>query len=99
MAMTATQINTYVKNEVAKQLNITEIGTQIDDFVWAIPVTVENEDGETVTRYAKVTIAAALAKATKTNPAFDLGVAVRAYDIKKNERAEKAAEKAAKAKK
>ena len=95
--MTATEMNTFVKAEAVKSLNL-ENAIQIDDFTWAIPVTVNGEFGEE-TRYAKVAITAALAKATKTNPAFDIDVAVAAYKDKKADRAAKAAEKAAKAKK
>lgn len=95
--MTTSEMNAYVKtNAVERVLNL-ETATQIDDFTWAIPVEVETENG-TETRYAKVSVTAALAKATKTNPAFDINVAVREYDIKKDERAAKAAEKAAKKK-
>lgn len=95
--MTATEINTYVKVTARDALNISG-ATQIDDFTWAIPVEVDGEYGKE-TRYAKVSITAALAKATKTNPAFDLDTAVEAYEQKKADRAAKAAEKAAKAKK
>lgn len=88
--MTATELNAFVKATAAEFLN-KETATQIDDYTWAIPV--ETEDG---VRYAKVTITAALAKATKVNPAFDLDAAVAAYEDKKREREIKADEAAAK---
>lgn len=100
--MKATEINAFVKNNAAETIGIANIGTQIDDFTWAIPVVVETETG-TETRYAKVAITAALAKATKVNPAFDLDAAVQAFEDKVREREikadEAAAKKAAKAKK
>lgn len=89
--MTATEMNTFVKNNaVEKALNL-ETATQIDDFTWAVPV--ETEDG---VRYAKIAVTAALAKATKVNPAFDLETAVQAFEDKKREREIKAQEAAAK---
>lgn len=88
--MTANELNAYVKATAADFLN-KDTATQIDDFTWAIPI--ETEDG---VRYAKVTITAALAKATKVNPAFDLETAVQAYEDKKREREIKAEEAAAK---
>ena len=90
--MTSTQINEFVKQTVAERIDIADIGTQIDKFTWAVPVEVEGE-----TRYAKVTVTAALAKATKTNPAFDLETAVQAFADAEAERKAKEAEKAAKA--
>ena len=94
--MTAAQINEFVKQTAAQTIKIADIGTQIDRFTWAIPVEVEGE-----TRYAKVSITAALAKATKTNPAFDLDTAVQAFADAEREREIKAdeakAKKAAKA--
>ena len=92
MAMNATQTNDFVKSTAAKTINIAEFGTQIDRFTWAIPVEVEGE-----TRYAKVSIVAAQAKATKTNPAFDLDTAVAAFEDAEREREIKAEEKKAKA--
>ena len=89
--MTVTEINTLVKNETAKALNIRELGTQIDTYTWAIPI--ETPEG---IRYAKVSIVAAQATANKRNPAFDLGAAEAAFAEKKAERAEKAAAKAKK---
>lgn len=88
--MTATELNAFVKATAAEFLN-KETATQIDDYTWAIPV--ETEDG---VRYAKVTITAALAKATKVNPAFDLDTAAQAYKDKVREREIKADEAAAK---
>ena len=89
--MTASEMNNCVKaTAVEKALNL-DTATQIDDFTWAVPV--ETEDG---TRYAKITVTAALAKATKVNPAFDLETAVQAFEDKKREREIKAAEAAAK---
>lgn len=89
--MNATEMNAYVKTNAAERVLNLDNATQIDDFTWAVPV--ETEDG---TRYAKISIAAALAKATKTNPAFDLETAVQAFEDKKREREIKAAEAAAK---
>ena len=89
--MNATEMNTYVKTNAAERVLNLDNATQIDDFTWAVPV--ETEDG---TRYAKISITAALAKATKTNPAFDLETAVQAFEDKKREREIKAAEAAAK---
>ena len=88
--MTATQINAFVKASAAEFIN-KETATQIDDYTWAIPI--DTEDG---VRYAKVSITAALAKATKTNAAFDLETAVQAYEDKIREREIKAQEAAAK---
>lgn len=95
--MTATELNTFVKAEAVKAVLNVEGATRIDDFVWAVPVEVDGENGKEI-RYAKVAVTAALAKATKTNPAFNIDVAVQAYEEKKAERAAKAAEKVAKAK-
>ena len=92
--MTSAELNTFVKNAASETLNF-ENATQIDDFTWAIPVEVETEAG-VETRYAKVSITAALAKATKANPAFDLETAVQAFENKKREREIKASEAAAK---
>lgn len=89
--MNATEMNAYVKTNAAERALNLDNATQIDDFTWAVPV--ETEDG---TRYAKISITAALAKATKTNPAFDLETAVQAFEDKKREREIKAAEAAAK---
>lgn len=89
--MNATEMNAYVKTSAAERVLNLDNATQIDDFTWAVPV--ETEDG---TRYAKISITAALAKATKTNPAFDLETAVQAFEDKKREREIKAAEAAAK---
>lgn len=89
--MNATEMNAYVKTNAAERVLNLDNATQIDDFTWAVPV--ETEDG---TRYAKISITAALAKATKTNPAFDLETAVQAFEDKKREREIKAAEAAAK---
>lgn len=89
--MTSTQINDFVKANVANAIKISELGTQIDRYTWAVPVEVEGE-----LRYAKVSITAALAKATKTNPAFDLDTAVEAFEQAEAERAAKAAEAEAK---
>ena len=88
--MTATELNAFVKATAAEFLN-KETATQIDDYTWAIPVEIDGE-----VRYAKVAITAALAKATKVNPAFDLETAVQAYEDKKREREIKADEAAAK---
>ena len=96
--MTATEMNTYVKAEAVKAALNLEGATRIDDFTWAVPVEVDGENGKEI-RYAKIAVTAALAKATKTNPAFNLDVAVAAYEDKKAERAAKAAEKAVKIKK
>jgi hypothetical protein len=90
--MTATQTNEFVKATAAETIKISDFGTQIDRYTWAIPVEVDGE-----TRYAKVSITAALAKATKTNPAFDLDTAVEAFNAAEAERKAKEAEKAAKA--
>lgn len=89
--MTAAQINEFVKATAAETIGIAANGTQIDRFTWAIPVEVEGE-----TRYAKVTITAALAKATKANAAFDLDTAVQAFEDAEREREIKADEAAAK---
>lgn len=88
--MTANEINNLVKATAAEFLN-KDKATQIDDFTWAIPIEIEGE-----VRYAKVAITAALAKATKVNPAFDLETAVQAFEDKKREREIKAQEAAAK---
>lgn len=88
--MTATEMNAFVKATAAEFLN-KETATQIDDYTWAIPVEIDGE-----VRYAKVAITAALAKATKVNPAFDLDAAVQAFEDKKREREIKADEAAAK---
>ena len=99
--MTATEFNTLVKVEAVKAALNLDTATKIDDFTWAVPVEVETENGKE-TRYAKIAVTAALAKATKVNPAFDLDTAVAAYEDKLAERKLKAEEaaikKAAKAK-
>lgn len=89
--MTASEMNTFVKNTAVEQALNLDTATQIDDFTWAVPV--ETEDG---VRYAKITVTAALAKATKVNPAFDLDTAVQAFEDKLREREIKAQEAAAK---
>lgn len=89
--MTTTERNEYVKSTVAEMLEIGSIGTQIDRYTWAIPVEV---DGTTI--YAKVNITAALSKATKANPAFNLENAVAAFEADEAERKAKAEEKAKK---
>ena len=89
--MTSTQTNEFVKQTAADAIKITDFGTQIDRFTWAVPVEIEGE-----TRYAKVSITAALAKATKVNPAFDLDAAVEAFNAAEAERLAKAEEAAAK---
>jgi hypothetical protein len=93
--MTATEMNTYVKAEAVKTALNLEGATRIDDFTWAVPVEIDGENGKEI-RYAKIAVTAALAKATKANPAFDLDTAVAAYEEKKAERAAKKAEAEAK---
>ena len=85
--MKANEINAYVKTNAAERVLNLDTATQIDDFTWAVPVEVEGE-----IRYAKITVTAALAKATKTNPAFNLEAAVQAFEDKKREREIKAEE-------
>lgn len=93
--MTATELNTYVKAEAVKMALNLEGATRIDDFTWAVPIEVDGDNGKEI-RYAKIAVTAALAKATKTNPAFNLDVAVAAYKDKVEERKAKAAAKKAK---
>lgn len=90
--MTATEMNNCVKATAVERVLNLDTATQIDDFTWAVPI--ETEDG---VRYAKIAVTAALAKATKVNPAFDLESAVQAFEDKKREREAKAKEKAEKA--
>ena len=89
-------LNTNEANAAVKELAVGTLvlydATQIDDYTYAIPVEVKGE-----LRYAKVTVTAALAKATKTHAAFDLNTAVEAYQLKVAERNAKA-EASAKAK-
>ena len=89
-------LNTNEANAMVKELAVGALilgnATQIDDYTYAIPVEIEGE-----LRYAKVTVTAALAKATKTHAAFDLDTAVKAYQLKVAERDAKA-EAAAKTK-
>lgn len=64
---------------------------KIDSYTYAFPVSVEGVD-----TYAKIAITAVQRKDTKTNPAFDLDVAVAKFEAKIAEREQKAAERAAK---
>lgn len=89
--MNSVEMNTAVKEQALTLVNLPEDAVQIEAFEYAIPVTVEGE-----TRYAKITVTAALAKATKTVAAFDPEVARAAYLVKLDERATREAEKAAK---
>jgi len=91
MAMNSREKDIMVKalavNAISNDLNAAN-ATQIGDYTYVIPVTVEGED-----RYAKIVISSCLAKDTKTHKAFDLNSAVLAYKNEKAERAEKAAVK------
>lgn len=64
---------------------------KIDDYTYAFPVTVDNED-----TYAKIAITAVQRKDTKSTKAFDIDTAVAKYEDKVTERDVKAAERAAK---
>lgn len=89
--MNSVEMNTAVKEQALTLVNLPTDAVQIDAFEYAIPVVVEGE-----TRYAKIAITAAIAKATKTVAAFDPDVAHAAYLEKLDERATREAEKAAK---
>lgn len=64
---------------------------QFDDTSWAIPVMVEGQ-----TYYAEISVSTKAWKATKTTEAFNPETAIAKWNAKKEERAQKAAEKAAK---
>ena len=89
--MKKAELDTFVRNSVIEALGIDERGTKIGTSTFAIPV--ETPEGDT---YAKVTVTAVQRKDTKTNPAFDLDVAVAKYEAELAEKAEKAAEREAK---
>lgn len=93
--MKKAELDTLVRETVIDALGIAERGTKIGTSTFAIPV--ETPEGDT---YAKVTVTAVQRKDTKTNPAFDLDVAVAKYEAELAEKAEKAAAReAAKAEK
>lgn len=86
--MNSVEMNEFVKATAAKKIGIADVGTQIDRFTWAIPIEVNG-----TTRYAKVTIVAAQAKATKTTAAFDLETAVKDFEEAEREREQKELDK------
>ena len=86
--MNSAEINDLVKRLAAKKIGIADVGTQIDRFTWAIPI--EVPDG---IRYAKVTIVAAQAKATKTTAAFDFEAAVKNFEESEREKEQKKLDK------
>ena len=89
--MKKAELDALVRNTVIESLGIDSQGTKIGTSTFAIPV--ETPEGDT---YAKVTVTAVQRKDTKTNPAFDLDVAVAKYEAELAEKAAKAAEREAK---
>lgn len=89
--MKKAELDALVRNTVIEGLGIDTQGTKIGTSTFAIPV--ETPEGDT---YAKVTVTAVQRKDTKTNPAFDLEVAVAKYEAELAEKAAKAAEREAK---
>ena len=89
--MKKAELDALVRNTVIETLGIDNAGTKIGTSTFAIPV--ETPEGDT---YAKVTVTAVQRKDTKTNPAFDLEVAVGKYEAELAEKAAKAAEREAK---
>lgn len=103
--MNTTEKNTLIKNTAKELCNLDRLmadGTafQIDTYTFAIPVEVEGKS-----RYAKVVISATSdkdvtvtkgARAGSCNEAFDLEVAVRAYEEKLAAAEERKAAKKAK---
>lgn len=84
------EMDTIVREGAIATLNLAEVGTKIGTSTYVVPV--ETPEG---VHYAKVAVTAAQRTATKTNPAFDLEVAVQKYAAQVAEKEEKAAARAA----
>lgn len=87
--MTKAQADNIVKTNALEMLNIPEGAIQIDNFAYAIPVTVNDE-----ARYAVLTLTAKNNKDTKTAPAFDPQEAREAWQARLAEAEEKRRAKA-----
>lgn len=93
MAMNKVEMDNAVKALTVEALiDVLETAgaRKIDDYTYAFPVTVDGVD-----TYSKIAVTATMRKATKTNEAFDIDVAVAKYAAKLDERAEKAAQREA----
>ena len=66
MKLTTAQVNTFIKDEAVRAVQIPENAIQIGDYQYAIPVEVENK-----TRYSVIGFTAKSNKDTKTTVAFD----------------------------
>lgn len=93
MAMNVNEVRAAVREYVIGKMDSfldENDAIQFDDASWAIPVGV---DGMTV--YAEVSVKTKAWKDTKTAPAFNPETAIAKWEAEKEERAQKAAEKAA----
>lgn len=88
--MTVAEKNTLIKTQAVNATILPEGTIQIDDFSYAIPVTVEGEE-----RYAVVTFVAKNNKATKTSEAFTPESAIAKWEEDKRIAEAKAAERLA----
>lgn len=93
MAMNVNEVRAAVREYVVDKMEdflAANDAIQFEDGAWAIPVSV---DGMTV--YAEVAVKTKAWKDTKTAPAFNPETAVKKWEMEKEEKAQKAAEKAA----
>ena len=91
MAMKTTEVQQFVKETVAKQIGINDIGTEIGRYKYAVPVATP-EDG---TVYATITITCTKWKGTEKTEPFVLEDAVASYRADEAEKAERAEERKA----
>lgn len=94
MAMNVNEVRAAVRDyTVGKMEDFLKANNaiQFDDASWAIPVSV---DGMTV--YAEVSVKTKAWKSTRTTDAFNPETAIAKWEAEKEEKARKAAEKAAK---
>lgn len=95
MAKSKIDIRTEVKeNVVAQVLAAIPTAVKIDDYTYAVPMGVAEDNGNPI--YAKIEVSAPNWYDTKNTPAFNLQNKVAAYEAELAERERKAAEKAAK---